>query len=823
MTGFASLIRHMHPFIPGDDDDPTEMHLLRVSYLERFPCPAPPLYGRELQVRMRRLVFYLREEDADYLMAFRLVAERLGYRPAPPPAPAASASSLQLPQGDAAPAASNAAPTAGPGPAPQPAPPRPQHRPQYNVDEQVYRLPQPQLQPPALPPKRPAMPASAPATPAPMPSLPPRRDAAATPPQLPSRPPTAGARSPAATAAGAPPQPAAAEVLAGIVRELVAMGFNQDEVRAALDDVQRGSGGAAAFRTVEQGVDAVLAAVLRRQEQREALRQLDQAASPPPTPREPLGAEPSRSAGSSLALTPAAHDAGEASREGVDAPRRPRAATAITELAGGSASASLTIGGASAPDGHTDAAADGDRPRAGTVAGGDAPAPLTTTSISPARSGTTTPADTEGRSRASSVTTGAGDAVPATPPPRPSASLSPKPATPSPARPTGDAAARTRAATISTADLAGTASDDSSLASATDAGAYKTFSCMIDINGPTLHIYPRGFLRPLVSVHFSKLMVVGHLTVALPVFALRPNVQVRSRASTQTSADGTAAAPREGTDWTSFPTMPNDFVYAGISEGNGREATKLEIFIFPSTVHLLGERAPPDPSATFGDSAEPPTGSGDGGDAHAPPLVAIGETRIGIHWDDTGTPQLVFSLLCPTVEYVRPRRHRKGCGAGVLTRCSGMVVSCQHSVNVPQDMLHLLYLTAAEYTRAGLPDFWLSNSERGVDFQWTDLLAYLPNPTNQPLPDRFTGYTVLHLLPSCGAAQAVGSPEWMQRANEDAGGVLRRSALESRCSYAVGVLFERITVTLLEGPTVVSQVRQPRVEQSTVPPLLTTA
>jgi len=88
------------------------------------------------------------------------------------------------------------------------------------------------------------------------------------------------------------------------------------------------------------------------------------------------------------------------------------------------------------------------------------------------------------------------------------------------------------------------------------------------------------------------------------------------------------------------------------------------------------------------------------------------------------------------------------------------------SVNVPQDMLHLLYLTAAEYTRAGLPDFWLSNSERGVDFQWTDLLAYLPNPTNQPLPDRFTGYTVLHLLPSCGGAQDSDSPTSMQRANE---------------------------------------------------------
>ena len=47
------------------------------------------------------------------------------------------------------------------------------------------------------------------------------------------------------------------------------------------------------------------------------------------------------------------------------------------------------------------------------------------------------------------------------------------------------------------------------------------------------------------------------------------------------------------------------------------------------------------------------------------------------------------------------------------------------------------------------------------------------------------------------------------------------AALETHCSYAVGVLFERITVTLLEGPTVVSQVRKHRVEQSSVLLVLT--
>jgi hypothetical protein len=54
MTGFASAVRHIHPFLPPDEDDPTELRLLRLSFLERVPCPPPPLYGRELQARQPR-------------------------------------------------------------------------------------------------------------------------------------------------------------------------------------------------------------------------------------------------------------------------------------------------------------------------------------------------------------------------------------------------------------------------------------------------------------------------------------------------------------------------------------------------------------------------------------------------------------------------------------------------------------------------------------------------------------------------------------------------------------------------------------------------
>lgn len=44
------------------------------SYIDRLPCPPPPMYGKELQLRLRRLEVFLREEDFDFLMAFRTLS-----------------------------------------------------------------------------------------------------------------------------------------------------------------------------------------------------------------------------------------------------------------------------------------------------------------------------------------------------------------------------------------------------------------------------------------------------------------------------------------------------------------------------------------------------------------------------------------------------------------------------------------------------------------------------------------------------------------------------------------------------------------------------
>ena len=63
-------------------------------------------------------------------------------------------------------------------------------------------------------------------------------------------------------------------------------------------------------------------------------------------------------------------------------------------------------------------------------------------------------------------------------------------------------------------------------------------------------------------------------------------------------------------------------------------------------------------------------------------------------------------------------------------------------------MLHFLYMIAEEYTVKGMPDFYHSVNQMEGDFQWTDLLKYLPNPTGERLPDRISGFNVIPLLPT---------------------------------------------------------------------------
>ena len=118
---------------------------------------------------------------------------------------------------------------------------------------------------------------------------------------------------------------------------------------------------------------------------------------------------------------------------------------------------------------------------------------------------------------------------------------------------------------------------------------------LTDANDTAVIIYTSGTTgRPkgaelshanLFSANLSKLMVVGHQLVPLPDFALQPEVHVRSRSSTASGAGRDGAPPDRAP---SFPTMPTDFLGSTIRQGTGLQATKLEIFVFPFTLHFLG-------------------------------------------------------------------------------------------------------------------------------------------------------------------------------------------------------------------------------------------
>lgn len=52
------------------------------------------------------------------------------------------------------------------------------------------------------------------------------------------------------------------------------------------------------------------------------------------------------------------------------------------------------------------------------------------------------------------------------------------------------------------------------------APAFNTFQCYVDINGPTVRLYPRSFTSPLATVYLKKLILAGHRDLPQPTFAL---------------------------------------------------------------------------------------------------------------------------------------------------------------------------------------------------------------------------------------------------------------------------------------------------------------
>ena len=114
---------------------------------------------------------------------------------------------------------------------------------------------------------------------------------------------------------------------------------------------------------------------------------------------------------------------------------------------------------------------------------------------------------------------------------------------------------------------------------------FNSYSCMIDVNGPTVHVFPRAFNSPIFTIRLNKIVCAGHSDLSMPIFALHTS-------GVPSADDPTGKAQKEyfskGPRPTFFPDIPSDFVGEKIRVGLGKQATKLEIFILPFSMLLLG-------------------------------------------------------------------------------------------------------------------------------------------------------------------------------------------------------------------------------------------
>jgi hypothetical protein len=86
---------------------------------------------------------------------------------------------------------------------------------------------------------------------------------------------------------------------------------------------------------------------------------------------------------------------------------------------------------------------------------------------------------------------------------------------------------------------------------------YNTYSCLADVNGPTIHVYPRGFTEPVFTARLTKVVAAGHTDLPMPMFALHSTAAGEApRRGALDKKEHMAAAPIAPT----FPDIPTDFV-----------------------------------------------------------------------------------------------------------------------------------------------------------------------------------------------------------------------------------------------------------------------
>jgi len=133
---------------------------------------------------------------------------------------------------------------------------------------------------------------------------------------------------------------------------------------------------------------------------------------------------------------------------------------------------------------------------------------------------------------------------------------------------------------------------------------FNTFSCLVDINLPTIYFYPRNFYKfPLLYLQLPKLLAMATHEMNMPF--------IEKGVPLCPSADRVL----------SFPHASTDYVCKKFDPGFERAVTKMQVEMFPWGIF---------------DTTR--------GKDQSQALVEFGEANFGIRWDYSSTPQFIFSF-----------------------------------------------------------------------------------------------------------------------------------------------------------------------------------
>ena len=106
-----------------------------------------------------------------------------------------------------------------------------------------------------------------------------------------------------------------------------------------------------------------------------------------------------------------------------------------------------------------------------------------------------------------------------------------------------------------------------------DGVIYSTYSCLLDINSPSIYFFPRHFTAPLFKIDLPKFLVVADYTLPPPYLEVQEK----------------PICPLEEKNEPTFPDKREDFSFKKYSPGLGLQITKLQVFIFPFGIYYAAD------------------------------------------------------------------------------------------------------------------------------------------------------------------------------------------------------------------------------------------